>query len=96
MGTGATPAAPYFSVTQSSAPVRDTGQNLAKPHSTTGLTWSFGYGPHFDGGSVDSLGHGSVAFRNESTCDDSESVCVTDDITNESEGDLLQLTIVTI
>lgn len=59
----------------------DPSQNFANSHSTTGL--SFGRGLCFDEGSV---------ARDDSI----SSVYVTDDVTNESEGDLLQLTIVAI
>jgi hypothetical protein len=50
--------------------------------STTGL--SFGHGPQFYEGSIDGSDHTSVGFRT----DDSESVYATDDITDESEGDV--------
>lgn len=53
--------------------------------STSTAELSFGHNPQFNEGSIDSSDHTSVGFR---TSDDSESVYVTDDIANESEGDL--------
>lgn len=81
----ATSATPYPATPHSA--VNDPGQNLAKSQCTAEL--SFGHGPCFDGESIDSSNHGSVTFRTESICDDSESVCVTNDVTNDSEGESL-------